>query len=151
LFSYLFFNRGFGSSTPNNFFMSSYHILIEETINYPVVKEPIINYAKDLRKNQTPAEVKLWNLLRNRNLNGLKFRRQHPVKPLFILDFYCMELKIAIEIDGGYHKKYLQTQEDQERTILLNLMGIKVIRFTNEEVLENSSWVIQQIIESCRK
>ncbi len=131
--------------------MSSYHILIEETINYPVVKEPIINYAKDLRKNQTPAEVKLWNLLRNRNLRGLKFRRQHPVKPLFILDFYCMEYKIAIEIDGGYHKKYLQTQEDQERTILLNLMGIKVIRFTNEEVLENSSWVIQQIIDSCRK
>ncbi len=151
MFNYLFFNGGFVRSTPNKSFMSSYQKLRAEIINRLLLKESIISYAKDLRKNQTPAEVKLWSLLRSRKLNGIKFRRQHPVKPLFILDFYCMKHKIAIEVDGGYHKKYMQTQVDVERTMLLNRMGIKVIRFTNEEVLENSGWVIQQIIDSCRK
>ena len=151
LFVYFFFQRDFDHWTPNNFFMSSYHKLREKRLNLKLVKEPLCNYAKNLRRNQTPAEVKLWNLLRGRKLKELKFRRQHPVKPLFILDFYCMKYKIAIEVDGGYHKKSVQTQVDIERTFLLNLLGIKVIRFTNEDVLENSGWVIQQIIDSCRK
>jgi len=151
LFVYFFFQRDFDHWNSNNFFMSSHNKLLDERLSLRLVSEPLYNYAKDLRKNQTPAEFKLWNLLRGRKLKGLKFRRQHPVKPLFILDFYCMKYKIAIEVDGGYHKKSLQTQVDKERTFLLNLMGIKVIRFTNEDVMENSCWVIQQIIDSCRK
>src|SRR4051812_18570073 len=98
-------------------------------INHSILDEPIIAYARQLRRNQTDAEKILWQLLRNRKFHGYKFRRQHPVSNTFILDFYCCARKLAIELDGNHHHEKLQHKYDEERTFALNLLGIKVIRF----------------------
>ena len=81
------------------------------------IEEPIIYYARQLRKNQTEAKKFLWNFLRGRKFQGYKFRRQHPVSKLFILDFYCFEKKLAIELDGIHHLEEGQKQLDEERTM----------------------------------
>jgi very-short-patch-repair endonuclease len=103
--------------------------------------------AKNLRRNETPAEKILWQYLRNRQLNGMKFRRQHPIDK-YVLDFYCHERKLAIELDGGIHDEKMNKLYDQARTTDLNDEGIQVIRFRNEEVLNNVTAVIKRIIES---
>ncbi len=100
--------------------------------------------AVELRKNMTDAEKYLWRHLRNRKMKGLKFRRQHPAD-IFILDFYCHERKLAIEIDGGIHNSESQKEWDENRTFELNRFDIKVIRFTNEEVWDNMRAVLQRI------
>ena len=92
----------------------------------------------------TYAEKVLWQQLRNRKLNNLKFRRQHPVS-IFILDFYCHEKRIAIEVDGEIHTSPDQKEWDENRTFELNELGIKVLRFTNEEVV-NSTPVVVKVI-----
>ena len=102
--------------------------------------------AADLRKNMTDAEKVMWYQLRNRKLNGLKFRRQHPVA-IFILDLYCHEKRLAIEIDGGIHKSVDQSEWDKNRTYELNELGIHVLRFTNEEVIDSVQRVIKMISE----
>lgn len=79
-----------------------------------LVSEPFIAYARELRKNQTKAEEVLWNLLRNRQLDGFKFRRQHPVSPLYILDFFCSKVKLAVELDGDHHDGKTQQEYDVE-------------------------------------
>ena len=89
--------------------------------------------AKELRFNQTAAERLLWNHLRNRQVNNLKFRRQHPFGP-FIVDFYCAEAKLILEIDGDTHLD--QVEYDQKRTSWLEEQGSRVIRFTNEKCVE---------------
>ena len=86
-----------------------------------------------LRDNMTNAEKILWEKLRNKNFQNLKFRRQHPIS-LYIADFYCHELKLIIEIDGGYHSAADQMLSDKERTEVLNFNDIEVIRFTNQQV-----------------
>lgn len=111
------------------------------------IQEPIVTYARQLRKEQTEAEKYLWNILRGRKFHGYKFRRQHPVSKLFILDFYCYERKLAIELDGMHHHDKLQKQLDEERTNVLKLLGIRVIRFTNEEVLERTDEVLKRILD----
>jgi len=100
--------------------------------------------AAELRKNMTVAEKILWQKLRNRNLNNLKFRRQHPVD-IFILDFYCHEKKLAIEVDGGIHNQEAQREWDENRTYELNEFGINVLRFTNEEVIDRTKEVMKSI------
>jgi len=114
----------------------------------PLSKLPksLIEKARFLRKNQTEAEEMLWQLVRNKQLNGLKIRRQHPIEEGFILDFYCHEVRLAIEVDGGYHNKKDVYLADQDRTQRLNTMGIRVIRFTNEEVLDNAEMVLEEIL-----
>jgi type I restriction-modification system DNA methylase subunit len=104
--------------------------------------------AKKLRKNQTEAEDLLWQLLRNRQLNNLKFRRQHPLKVGFILDFYCAEAKLGIEIDGGYHSRTEQKEYDETRTKIINEYGIRIIRFVNEQVLQNTEQVLKDIVSA---
>ena len=89
-----------------------------------------------LRKNETPAEKHLWKMLRNRNLLGLKFRRQHPIAR-FIADFYCAELKLVIEIDGSIHEREDIIKYDLERENYLKELGLKVLRFKNEDVFLN--------------
>jgi type I restriction-modification system DNA methylase subunit len=74
------------------------------------ISSQLLANARELRKNQTEAEELLWQVLRNRQLNNLKFRRQHPLKVGFVLDFYCAEAKLGIEIDGGYHTEKEQTR-----------------------------------------
>ncbi len=98
--------------------------------------------AVDLRKAQTPTEAVLWDRLRNRQLDGLKFRRQHPIGR-YILDYYCAELKLAVELDGESHES--RQQYDLARTAWLNELGIEVLRFQNMEVVLDINAVLECI------
>lgn len=110
------------------------------------VSPSIRQRAKELRQPQTPAETKLWKVLRNRQLGGFKFRRQHPIHR-FIVDFYCQEACLVIEIDGDSHSE--QVEYDIARTDWLQNNGNKVIRFTNQEVHRNLEGVAEKILNLC--
>lgn len=99
---------------------------------------------RQLRQNSTPEEAKVWQLVRNRKVLNLKFFRQYSVNK-YILDFYCPEIKLCLEIDGGHHNL---NNNDKIRTEYLNLAGIKVIRFWNNEVNSNLEGVYQKILET---
>ena len=99
----------------------------------------------ELRREMTLAEISLWNALRAGRLNGLKFRRQHPVGK-FILDFYCSFCKLVVEVDGAVHEA--QAEHDAERTLFLNQYGYHVIRFTNDEVLKDLPAVLEAIVQA---
>lgn len=99
--------------------------------------------AKELRGNMTAAESVLWEYLRQHPL-GYKFRRQHPLG-IYVVDFYCHKLKLVIEVDGSVHGEQGVREADEERQRQLELEGLKVIRFTNEEVLKTKEIVIEQI------
>ena len=98
--------------------------------------------ARELRQPQTPAEQKLWAVLRGNNLNGLKFRRQHPIGR-FIVDFYCAEVKLVIEVDGESHDH--QVEYDALRTAWLEENGDRVVRFLNTDVSSRLDDVIVEI------
>ena len=102
--------------------------------------------AKDLRFNQTTTERLLWGCLRNRQINGLKFRRQHPIG-FYIVDFFCAETNLIIEVDGDSHLQ--RVEYDQRRTLWLEEQGLRVIRFTNEEVLNSMDEILRLIAEAC--
>ena len=102
-------------------------------------------YARENRIKSTPAEEQLWTELKNKKLKGLKFRRQHPVG-IFILDFYCHSAKLAIELDGGYHLSVEQKEYDSNRTAMLQEAGISEIRFSNSEISNNLSDVLEKIV-----
>ena len=97
--------------------------------------------AQFLRRNETKAEKLLWEKLRNNQLEGLKFRRQHPVN-IYIADFYCHKFKLIIELDGDYHNQEEQKQKDEVRTEVLRLNDLKIIRFKNEEVERDINQVL---------
>ena len=97
--------------------------------------------AQLLRRNETKAEKLLWEKLRNNQLEGLKFRRQHPVN-IYIADFYCHKFKLIIELDGDYHNQEEQKQKDEVRTEVLRLNDLKIIRFKNEEVEQDINQVL---------
>ncbi len=103
--------------------------------------------AKELRKEMTCAEKILWERLRNRQLGGFKFRRQHPMGS-FIADFYCPECKLVIEIDGEIHIS--QAEADVERTEIIESFGYRVIRFHNADVETNLQIVLQKILTTCQ-
>ena len=98
--------------------------------------------ARKLRKNLTPAEARLWLTLRNRQFEGLRFRCQHPVGN-FILDFYCPACKLVVEVDGEIHDR--QGDYDDARTSKLAGYGYKVLRFSNEQVLNDLPEVLAKI------
>jgi very-short-patch-repair endonuclease len=100
--------------------------------------------ARSLRRNQTDAERKLWHHLRDRRLDGWKFRRQHPVGP-YVLDLYCADARLVIELDGGQHDFDAHRNHDEARTAYLEKQGIKVIRFWNNDVMENALSVLEAI------
>lgn len=102
--------------------------------------------AKELRQQMTPAEKALWQRLRRKQLNGLKFRRQHPLGP-FIADFYCGAHRLVIEIDGGVHDA--QAERDQARTEQFEAYGYHVIRFTNAQIEQDIEAVLAEIIAAC--
>jgi very-short-patch-repair endonuclease len=104
----------------------------------------IIAAARQLRQHLTPAEKILWEALRKRQLNGLKFRCQHPVES-FIVDFYCPQHRLIIEVDGDVHDQ--QVEYDAARTESLNHLGYRMMRFRNREVISNLGQVLQQIAE----
>lgn len=102
------------------------------------------NFRKILRKNQTEAERKIWNCVRNKKLLGFKFFRQYSIGNC-ILDFYCPFCRLAIEVDGGQHSREVDKSYDKLRTEFLNEKRIKVLRFWNNEVLNNIDGIIQVI------
>lgn len=99
--------------------------------------------AKELRENMTQAELILWAYIR-KNALGVKFRRQHPIS-IYIVDFYCHKENLVIEVDGEYHNSPDQKQKDEQRTTDLKELGLKVIRFNNEEILHNINDVLTKI------
>ncbi len=100
--------------------------------------------ARELRKDMTPAEKVLWQRLRNRQLDGFYFRRQHPIK-YFIADFYCAKADLIVELDGGIHNNPANKEWDINRTAELEKSGVTVIRFTNYEVFNDIESVIRKI------
>ncbi len=103
--------------------------------------------ARELRKDATDPEVFLWQFLRRKQINDARFRRQHPYKG-YILDFYCHELQLAVELDGSGHLEEEQRQHDEQRAQDLNEDGIQVIRFWNSDVLNNTEDVLGEIWEA---
>lgn len=106
-------------------------------------KKNIFVNAFHLRNRMTKAENILWEELRNKKL-GVKFRRQHPFCG-FILDFYCHQFKLSIELDGKYHEDKIQREYDEQRTVIINREGLTEVRFTNEEVYNSLEKVIEKI------
>ncbi|GAB4457711.1 MAG: hypothetical protein Kow0031_38450 [Anaerolineae bacterium] len=106
-------------------------------------ERPIRQRARDLRREMTPAEEVLWQALRGKKLAGLKFRRQHPIDRC-IADFYCATGKLVIEIDGGIHTT--QRERDADRTEFLQQRGYRLIRFQNEQVLNELDDVLAAIL-----
>jgi very-short-patch-repair endonuclease len=102
----------------------------------------LTNKARSLRKNQTDVEQLLWRHLRNKRLHNYKFRRQFPIEP-YIADFACLELKLIIELDGGQHANRINY--DDQRSLFLEQRGFKVIRFWNNDVIENTVGVLGTI------
>ncbi len=102
--------------------------------------------ARHLRSNMTDAEQSLWQRLRQRQIHGLKFRRQHPCG-YFILDFACIEIKLAIEVDGGQHAD--AAFYDEERSHWLKQQGWTVLRFWNNQVLDELDAVMEEIFRQC--
>ena len=107
-------------------------------------KTGIKERRRELRKNQTDVERLLWKQIRNKNFFGLKFFRQYSVGA-YIVDFYCPKLKLAIELDGGQHAEEGNKEYDKIRTDYLKSMGIKVMRFWNNDVIHNIEGVLEEI------
>ncbi len=113
---------------------------MDQTYNKEILKEK----RKILRGNMTEPERKLWQKIRNCQLNGYKFRRQYSIDS-FIVDFYCPNKRLAIEIDGDSHYSESGRIKDRERDTVLSGLDIIVLRFTNKEVTENLEGVVEKI------
>ena len=105
------------------------------------------SYSRDLRNNQTDAERCLWARIRMKQLNGLPFYRQKVIRN-YIVDFYCPQKKLVIEIDGGQHYTEQMIKKDKSRDKHLNNLGIKILRYNDHEVLTNITGVIEDILEN---
>lgn len=108
------------------------------------MKRSNIDRCRNLRKKQTEAEKKLWSIVRNRQLSGIKFRRQFSIGR-YILDFYCPEYMVGIESDGGQHYEDKGGESDEIRTKELKELGVEIIRFSDREVLTNIDGVYEII------
>ncbi|MGD0026193.1 MAG: endonuclease domain-containing protein [Xanthobacteraceae bacterium] len=104
--------------------------------------------ARRLRRNQTDAERKLWFVLRDRRLGGWKFRRQFPIDR-FVVDFFCADAHLIIELDGGQHA--VRTDADASRTRILEAMGYFVLRFWNNDVMRNIDGVVEEIMAALER
>jgi very-short-patch-repair endonuclease len=106
----------------------------------------LLDFTRALRKEQTNPESLFWYLVRDRRLMGLKFRRQHPMPP-YVLDFYCDELKLAVELDGGQHNADDAAGRDRVRDAFIRARGIKVVRYWNHDVLLKTEQVLEDLIQ----
>jgi very-short-patch-repair endonuclease len=109
------------------------------------VKEIKKRFARQLRKDETKAEKLVWETIRNRKFRGFKFRRQHVVQG-FVLDFYCQEVKLGIEIDGAVH--YKRKDYDRLRQDIIESKGINVIRIKNRDILNDKSSILKKMRKS---
>lgn len=105
---------------------------------------------RHLRSHMTLQEVRLWARLQKRGLVGYKFRRQHQIGP-YIVDFYCPRLKLAIELDGGYHFELEQRAYDRERQRYIESLGVKVVRYTNADVDSDIDAVLEDLTRKMRR
>ena len=117
-----------------------------EEIRHEITGErlTLIEFARKLRQDATDPESLLWTCLRTRRVNKRKFRRQHPAEP-YVLDFYCADLKLAIELDGGQHNTTEGKQHDKARVAFLRSQGIETLRFTNDEMMRDTDGVMNVI------
>lgn len=122
---------------------------LEEGMHYGATPK-LFEFAKELRQNQTKAEEILWEEIKNRQLLGKKFRRQHPIDR-YIADFYCHELKYVIEVDGGYHEDQVQKKYDFNRDGEMILSGIFIRRFKNIDIVNNINEVLKIINKDIRE
>ena len=111
---------------------------------YYGARPDLFKLAREMRKNPTKSEKVLWNILRKYRSKGFIFRQQHPIY-IFIADFYCHKIKLVIEVDGEVHFNEESLEHDDGRTGVMEKFGIRIIRFTNEQVLNNQNNVISQI------
>ncbi len=122
-----------------------------QTSNNPKIKANtlphLITFRKKLRSSLTPAKATFWKVVKNKNFDGRKFRRQHSVGN-YILDFYCPSEKLAIELDGEVHFGDNARVYDRERRLFLACFGIKVLRFENRIVFEELHWMLDVIRDS---
>jgi very-short-patch-repair endonuclease len=122
------------------------------SVEYPMyfgAKPEIFKLAKELRKLETEPEKQLWSRLNKNQIIGLQFRRQHPVNR-FIADFYCPKIKLIIEVDGSIHELPEYQSHDIGRSEILNDFGITVIRFTNEQIIEQTDSTVEEIKTICK-
>lgn len=110
-----------------------------------------ISLAQGHRREPTPSEAVLWEALRDKKLNGLRFRRQHPVLfTRFIADFCCISLKLIVEIDGGYHNEPDQAERDREREMMIAERGYTFVRVSDSDVMDDLPQVLQTIQNTSR-
>ena len=102
------------------------------------------NFARSLRRNMTDAENRLWLFLKQKQLDGLTFRRQHPIDK-YVVDFWCSSLKLVIELDGGQHGMPTGIKKDNIRCAFLKERGITILRFWNTDVMKNTAGVLETI------
>ena len=103
-----------------------------------------LDLKRRLRSNMTGPEAQLWSRLRARQLQGLKFRRQHGIGP-YIVDFYCPEQSLVIEVDGDSHADANQILKDRQREQYLQSLGLRVIRYINDDILKNLDGVLEDL------
>jgi len=130
--------RGRGGNKKNRYKMS-----YRENLFYGASPE-IQKRAAELRKNMTRCEKLLWDCLKNKSIQRHKFRRQHPIDK-YIVDFYCHQLKLIIEVDGGIHNEIDNVEYDKNRTFELEEYGLEVLRFTNEHICNHMEDVLMTI------
>jgi len=102
-------------------------------------------HRRSLRNDATPAEIVLWQYLKKSQVGGLKFRRQHGVGA-YVLDFYCPEIKLCIELDGDIHHTPMSFEHDMQRTSYLNNQGITILRYHNEVVFNNVQGIMNSVL-----
>ena len=106
-----------------------------------------VQQARALRQSPTAAEQLLWRHLRNRQLAGAKFRRQHPLGP-YILDFVCLAQGLVVEVDGGQHADLQAQAYDRQRSAWLQQQGLQVLRFWNHDVMQQTHEVLAQLLQA---
>ncbi len=113
-----------------------------------MIDPQLLEFAKTMRSNATDAENLMWHFLRAKRFMNLKFRRQHVIAPC-IVDFYCHELGLVIELDGGQHGTDETIEYDTERTKFLEALDLKVVRYWNHDVLKNTESVLSNLWSIC--
>ena len=113
-----------------------------------MIDPQLLIFAKSMRSNATDAESFMWQLLRAKRFMNFKFRRQHVIEP-YIVDFYCHEFGLVIELDGGQHGTDDVIEYDEVRTKFLEALGLKVVRYWNHDVLKNTDVVLEDLWRRC--
>ncbi|WP_411688914.1 endonuclease domain-containing protein [Acinetobacter indicus] len=108
----------------------------------------LLEFAKSMRHTATDVEHLMWQILRARRFMDLKFRRQHVIEP-YIVDFYCHEIGLVIELDGSQHGTDEAIEYDAERTKFLEALGLTVVRYWNHDVLGRTDVVLEDLLNVC--